>query len=369
MDFTVDRDSLEKNLHLMHGVVETKITMPILANILLHAEGEELVIRATDLEIGLENSVPCEVSSVGTTTLNARKLLDIVKSLPEGKIRFVRASESGVTITSGGVRYDLVEMQAVDFPRLPDFPASYSISLPTETVLGLFKRIVFNLAAEEPQQNRGCLLVMNPGSLILVATDGHRLTYIKQSGKDLTMPADVPEYRMILHRKAILTLMKIDHGSAIEMEVGENHVFFRAGGNALSARLQELKFPKYEKVIPRDHDKRLTIVTEDFLEGLKRVILITSDRMRPTQLSLSSKGVLLSSISPESGKAEAFIPAHFAGSSLDIQFNAQYLVEFLQAVGSEQITLDLKDVDKAALLKPVGDLPYEYLYVLMPMRT
>lgn len=369
MEFVVKKDALEARLQLMQGVVETKITMPILANIWMMAEEGQLHLKATDLEIGLDSVVECQVRTAGTTTLNVKKLYEIVKSMPEGDMHFARTSDSGVVLTSKTTRFELVELPAVEFPRLPDLPKENRIALPGKMLADLLDKIFFNLAGEEQQQHKGALFILTPDAMTLVATDGHRLTYAKRGGESIQFPGRVPEYRLLLNRKAIHTILRLGPAETIEFVLGENHMFFRVGSSVLSVRLPELKFPNYEKVIPKDHDRSLKISVAQLLQSLKRVCLITSDRARPTCFGLTKNGVHLSSISAETGKAEDFVPAEYSGDKMEIRFNAQYLIDFLQVVGTEAVEMELKDSDKAAVLKPVGDGTYEYYYVLMPMRV
>jgi len=370
MEFTIKKSELERNLQLLQGVIETKITMPILANILMQAEDGVVRFKATDLDVGIENTLPCDVRSPGATTLNVRKLHEIVKTFPEGDIHFERESDVGVVLTSPVIRreYDLLELPAGEFPRLPSFPSEGGFRLKGPLFCQLLEKIAFNLDPDEQKQHRGSLFVLTPDSIMLVATDGHRMSFVRKAGESIEFPVDLPEYRLILNRKSIQAILRFQPGEEVEMAVGENHVFFRIGTSVLSARLQELKFPRYEKVVPKDNDKILKINVNSLLYSLKSLCLVTSDRARPTQLLLTKEGVEIRAISPETGKAKEFLQAEYTGDDLDIRFNAQYLIDFLQVVESEEIRMELKDAERAVILKPVGEQPYEYLYVLMPIR-
>ncbi|MBI2839600.1 MAG: DNA polymerase III subunit beta [Acidobacteria bacterium] len=368
MEFTVKKDALEKNLQLMQGVVETKITMPILANVWMKAEEGLLHLKATDLEIGLENCLECDVRSAGTTTLNVKKLYEFVKLLPDGDIRFQKSDDTGVLLTSGKIRREIPELPPVEFPRLPDFPVENRVTLDVKQFCDLLVRIMFNISTEEQQQHRGCLFVMTPEALMMVATDGHRLTYVKKADK-FGLPHRVQEYRFLLSRKTIHTILRIQTGEKLEMVLGENHVFFGIGSNIISSRLPEMKFPNYERVIPKDHDKVMTVSTAEFLQALRFASQVSTDKARPTTLRFSKNALELSASGPGDGKFEEPIAAEYASESMEIQFNAQYLMDFLQVVGTEQVRVDLKDPGKAAILRPAGEVPYDYFYVLMPMRV
>ena len=369
MEFTVKKSGLEHNLQLMQGVVETKITMPILANILIQAEDEQVRLKATDLEVGIETTMPCNLKSPGSTTINVKKLYEFVKSLPDDEIHFARESDTRINITSKNVVFKIAEMPSVEFPRLPDFPVDGNLRLKGLLFCDLLKKISFNLVVDDKKQHRGSLFVMTPDSIMLVATDGHRMTYIKKEQESFDLPVDLPEYRLLLNRKAIQTILRIQPSEEIEMSLGENHIFFRIGSTIVSSRLLELKFPKYDKVIPRGNDKFLKIGVDSFLISLKRACLVTNDRAHPAQITMSGHQVELRSIGAEIGSEHREpLQAEYDGEDLEIRFNAQYLIDFLQVVGCEHIRMELKDADRAVLIRPMGEMSYEYLYVLMPMR-
>ncbi|MEW6365352.1 MAG: DNA polymerase III subunit beta [Acidobacteriota bacterium] len=368
MEFTIKKSDIERSLQLLQGVVETKITMPILANILIDAVDGGLRLRATDLDVGLETFAECEVKSHGSTSVAVKKLYDIVKSLPDGDIQFEKTAESGVVLKGGTSRLRLVDMPVVDFPHLPVFPEDRVVKISAALLSDMFEKIAFNIAPDDLPQHKGTLFVVRPDSLTLVATDGHRLTHIRKTGESMQLPDDIEEYRVLLSKKAIHTIQRIEADGDIEFALGENHVFFRMGSKTLSSRLMEMKFPKYEKVIPRDNDRLLKVSVGQLLPAVRTATLFTSDRLRPTLLGLSEEGVTVTALSAEIGEGRVLVPGEYTGEKMEIRFNGQYLIDFLQAAGTEDVRIEMKDPERATLVRPAGPTPYEYFHVLMPIK-
>jgi DNA polymerase-3 subunit beta len=367
MDFVTSRQNLLKELQAMQGVVEKKSTIPILANIVIDAKKDRLELLATDLEVGLRTTCDAVVKSPGSITLSARRLFDIVRHLPDADVRIKGDEGHWVVITCQKARFRMVGLPREDFPLIPEFDFSHGIAIERPLLLDLIGKVAFAITTDEGRyQLGGALTVLSKRHLTMVATDGHRLAFA--DGRVEKGAAEKP-IEMILPRKALMELSRIGEGED-EVVLGkkENQAFFKVGKTVLSANLLTGKFPDYEKVIPEGNDKLLKFQCEPFVDVVRRVALLAAERSRAVKFALSDGALEISSSNPEVGEASEIIEVDYKGAPVEIGFNAKYLVDFLQAIGSGEFILALKDGETQGLLRPVGLEGRDYRYVVMPMR-
>ena len=367
MDFVTTRESLLRELQSMQGIVEKKSTIPILANIVIDAKKDRLELLATDLEVGIRTSCDATVKTPGSVTLSAKRLFDIVRYLPEADVRLKADDGNWVVITCDKARFRIVGLPREDFPAIPEFDFSKGIVIERSLLLDLMGKVLFAITTDEGRyQLGGALTILNKKHLTIVATDGHRLAYA--DGR-LEKGASEKPIEMILPRKLLVELPRIGDGEdEIILGKKENQAFFKVGKTVLSANLLSGKFPDYDRVIPEGNDKLLKFNTEMFAGVVRRVALLSGERSRAVKFSLKEGILEMSSNNPEVGEAAETIEVDYNGVPIEIGFNAKYLVEFLQAIGSVEFILALKDGATQGLLRPVGLEGRDYRYVVMPMR-
>ena len=366
MEILVRRNDLVKELHLVQGIVERKNSIPILSNVLVEARADELRISATDLDVSLRSGCQAQVIKEGAVTLAAKKLYEIVRSLPECDVRIEVQPDAWATIECERVMFRMAGLPREDFPTLPDGKVGKELEIPAEVLRGLMRRTGFAITAEDARYYlAGALLVLEQDQAAMVATDGHRLAYAKASSHQKVTET----IKVLVPRKAIAELGRLIEGEeTVGFQRAEGHLIFTAGGRTLASKLVEAQFPAYEKVITVTGDKKLTLGREAFQSAIRRVSLLSSERNRAIKVAVTDGRLELSASSPELGEAKESLSVEYEGEGLEIGFNAQYLLEFLSAVGGEEIVLELRDAESQGLLRPAGEEQENYRYVVMPMR-
>ncbi len=369
MEFSVKRSDLLDELSLTQGVVERKTTIPILSNLLCEAKGNHLTITATDLELSIRTSCDAKIKKEGAGTIPAKKLLELVRLLPEGEIRFKLLENHWVQITCDRKNYKLVGMSKENFPALPSFPQAL-VRIPSKLLADLIAKTTFAISLEESRYTlNGALLVVKPGSLTMVATDGHRLAMVETDHKFDGLSS---EARVLVPKKAMTEVQRLaaqagDDG-VIEFAQDESHLFFQFGARLLTSRKLTGQFPNYEAVLPRDANKTVVLERGELQDALRRVSQLADQRSHAVKFTLANEGIEISASSPEYGEAKEAIEKEFKGDPISIGFNAQYLLDFLAAAADGPISFELKDEQSAGQLRPVGDESSRYRYVVMPMR-
>jgi len=369
MEFSVKKFDLLEELQYTQGVVERKTTIPILSNLLVEAKGNRLTITATDLELSIRTSCEAKVKKEGAGTIPAKKLLELVKLLPEEEIKFKLLDNHWVHITCDRRNYKLVGMSKENFPALPGFPHAM-VKIPAALLSDVIAKTTFAISLEESRYTlNGALLVLKPASLTMVATDGHRLAMVERDHK---FEGFSNETRVLVPKKAMTEVQRLAQGTGadgqVEFAQDESHLFFQFGGRLLTSRKLTGQFPNYEAVLPRDANKTLVLEKAELQSALRRVSQLADQRSHAVKFMMSTEGLEVSSSSPEYGEAKEIIEKEFKGETIAIGFNAQYLLDFLAAAAEGQISFELKDEQSAGQLRPVGDETSRYRYVVMPMR-
>ncbi len=370
MEFTVSRADLVRELNLSQGVVEKKTTIPILSNVLVEAEGDRIVLTATDLELGIRCSCPARVKKAGAGTIPAKRLLDYVRLLPEGDVQVKIADNHWANITCGRSKTRIAGMSRDSFPELPEMPAVLA-EIPIGVVAQMIGKTVFAISNEESRFTlSGALLVLRKGGLAMVATDGHRLAMVESGGEIAGITA---AYRALLPRKAMMELQKLandaDPAAIVQFSGDENHLFFKLGDRLLLSRKLTGNFPDYERVLPKEHGASVGLNREDLRAAIERVSQFSDERSRAIRVRVGDGEVKVHSSVSDTGESEDSIPAEYKGAPVEIGFNAQYMVDFLRAVDGETITFLFKDPHSAGELQPTAtDKGGSYRYVIMPMR-
>lgn len=368
MELVVRKSDLLRELQLFQGIVERKNTIPILANVLLEADGKEVRMLATDLEVGLRSRCEAVVGKAGSLTLPAKKLFEIVKALPESDIR-IEQDKSGVKVAAERFDSRMQTLPREDFPTLPDAAGAWSATLAREALRTMIPKTQFAITGEDTRYFlNGALFVLAGDSMSLVATDGHRLALVQVPREGKKGKAE--EVRVILPRKTLNELQRLlsEGEDDVRFEKGENHLFFEVGGRVLISRVIDGQFPAFERVIPKNTDKKIEFDRDRLTSAVRRVELLSNERSRAVKFQIDRGKVEITSSSPELGEAHEVIMVEYDGAPMQICFNARYVLEFLGAVETETVSLAFKDEMSQAVMTPVGAEGYEYTYVIMPMR-
>jgi DNA polymerase-3 subunit beta len=368
MELVVRKSDLLKELSLLQGIVERKNTIPILANVLLQADGTGLSLLATDLDVGLRSRSAATVSKPGTLTLPAKKLFEIVSALPETEVRLTE-EKNGKSVTIAADRFEsrIQTLPASEFPTPPDDAGTSVATLPGAVLKRMIAQTRFAITSEDTRYFlNGAQLVLQPDSMSMVATDGHRLAFVRVHEPSQS----AGKIEVLLPRKTLNEIARlIDGADAILFSQGENHLFFRAGDRLLISRKIDANFPAYERVIPKSNDKRIDFDRDRLSSAIRRVRLLSNERSKAVKFVMGADQVEITSSTPEVGEAHEVLAVDYQAGAMQICFNADYVDNFLSVVETEQVQLEFKDEMSQAVMKPVGAEGYEYTYVIMPMRV
>ena len=381
MQFVISKGDLVRELQTVTGVVEKRATLPILSNLLLQAREDGLHVRASDLEVSIRSKTSATVVKPGEITLPAAKLLEIARSLPDAEVTFKVGDGHHMAITCERTRYRLAGQPAEDFPGFPEW-TSVPIDLPGLTLREMIERVSFAITTEDPRYTlNGALVLLRKGGITLVATDGHRLSYVH---KEVALDLD-GEVKAIVPRKTLSEVLKLTadlgDGSAIQFGKQGNHVFFRVGDHQLASTTPEGPFPNYENVMPETCGTSIKLVTDELAAAVRRVSLLASDRFGKAVRFALDDGKLTLSYEADVGEAVETLSVDYDGKGAEIGFNARYVQDFLSVVGSEHVTMELDPVrpgetpskddkagDKPGQFRPDPGGGLDYRYIVMPMH-
>ena len=366
MEFLVRRNDLVKELQLVQGIVERKNSIPILSNVLAEARSGELRISATDLDVSLRCGCGAQVIEEGAVTLGAKKLYEVVRSLPDSDVSLRVEADAWARIKCERVEFKMAGLPREDFPSMPEARAGKAVDIPVGVLRSLIQRTSFAITAEDARYYlAGALMQLDKDGVSMVATDGHRLAYAHR--KTALKGADGS--RVLVPRKAIQELAKLLEGEEnVSFQAVDNHLVFTVGARQLASKTIEGQFPAFEKVIAAAGDKTVSVGREALQMAIRRVSLLSSERSRAVKLGLAAGRIELLASSPDLGEARESLAVEYRGDAVEIGFNAQYLLDFLAAAQAESVEVVLKDSESQGLLRPVGDGELDYRYVVMPMR-
>jgi DNA polymerase-3 subunit beta len=369
MEFSVSKSALLNELNTTQGVVERKTTIPILSNLLVEAKGSRLTITATDLELSIRTSCEVKVKTEGAGTIPAKKLIELVRLLPEGEIKFRLLENHWIEITSERKKYKLVGMARENFPALPAMPHAL-VKIPAPVLESLIAKTKFAISMEESRYTlNGGLLILKPDTIAMVATDGHRLALAETTQKLAGLNGEV---KVLIPKKAMDEVEKLSAAAGADAQLDfakdESHLFFQVGHRLLISRILTGQFPNYEAVLPRDNNKTVVIGRTELSDAVRRVSQLADQRSHAVKLAVSREGIEISASSPEYGEAKENIEKEYNGDPISIGFNSGYMLDFLAAAADGPINIELKDEQSAGQMRPLADESYRYRYIIMPMR-
>ena len=353
-------------LQSVAGIVERRHTLPILANVLLRKSGESTEFTTSDLEIQVRTQVDLGGDEGSfSTTVGARKLIDILRALPADQVVTLAAGQNKLTLTGGKSRFTLQTLPAEDFPLVneaADFGPAFSV--PQKTLKALINQVHFAMAVHDIRYYlNGILFVAEGKQLTLVATDGHRLGLAQA-----TLSTDIPKQEVILPRKTVLELQRLlrDEDTPIEMRFAGNQARFNFSGMEFVTKLVEGKFPDYNRVIPKHHKNSVTLGRVPLLACLQRAAILTSEKFKGVRVNIEPGTLRIASSNAEQEEAKEELEIDYGGDSIEVGFNVTYLMDALGNIGHDMVRIDLHDGNSSALLT-VPEQP-GFKYVVMPMR-
>lgn len=366
MRFSITREALLRPLALVAGVVERRQTLPVLSNVLIQVDQDEVALTGTDLEVELiGRTAASQVDVPGAVTVPARKLMDICKSLPDQAELQFSLEEGRAVLRSGRSRFTLSTLPVAEFPNIEDSAGDVELSLPRGTLKHLIDATSFAMAQQDVRYYlNGMLLELRSNLVRTVATDGHRLAVCSR-------PAEIqvePARKLIVPRKGVLELVRLldDSDEPVTLTLSASHVRAHTGDFTFTSKLVDGKFPDYERVVPRGGDKVFIAERAELRQVLSRTSILSNEKYRGVRLHLQEGNLQVMANNPEQEEAEENVAVEYGGDSLEIGFNVGYLIDVLSVIGEDRVQMTLADSNSSALLEEPGG--GDALYVVMPMR-
>ncbi|MBI3994867.1 MAG: DNA polymerase III subunit beta [Nitrospirae bacterium] len=374
MRLKISRGELLTGFQRVQGVVEKRNTMPILSNILFEAKGDQVVLFATDLEIGIRGSYKAEVLQPGGVTVSARKMYEIIRELPEGPVTITSGDNHAVGIEAGKSEFKVLGLPPQEFPAMPAVDSDPRMPVDRKTLSDLIRKTIFAAGDNNARYILNGILVTlfmkdKKRALRFVGTDGHRLAVIERELPDGKGKGVAQEQTAIVPKKAALEIKKLldENEEPPEIGLSKNQMIFQRGSLLLLARLMEGSYPNYQQVIPKENDKRVMVKKTELEGALRRVSILSREKTSAIKLALEPGAITLSTSNPDMGEAKETIEAKFEKEGLTTGFNARYLLDILSGLDSEEVLLEFKDALSPCLVRQPGDP--DYLCVVMPMRV
>jgi len=343
MKFSVTKEKLLEGLQQVQNVVSTRTTLPILSNVLLQANGNEVHLTTTDLDVGVRGSFEAQVEKEGATTLPARRLFNIIRELPSSEIQFDVDGKNTASIRSGQSFFKILGLPEEEFPPLPKFEGAKVVTIRQKDLRDGLRKTSYAISTDETRYVlNGVLFSFKENKLTLVATDGRRLAML-----------DIE-----------LEFPRSHEAGEVKVSMGSGQIAFDLNNTLLVSKLIEGNYPNYKQVIPSEAKERVTLERETFLNSLRRVSLLASDKSNSIKLNFSKNNIEITANTPEVGEAKESLPVAYKGRDLSIAFNPEFLMAPLRNLIEDEVFLDLIDEMSPGVLK----IQTPFLYVLMPMR-
>ena len=355
MKFSATKEKLLEGLQQVQNVVSTRTTLPILSNVLLQAKGSEVHLTTTDLDVGVRGAFEASVEKEGATTLPARRLFTIIRELPSSEVSIEVDGKNAASIRSGQSFFKILGLPEEEFPPLPKFENAKNVTIPQKALRDGLRKTSYAISTDETRY------VLNGLLFSLVATDGRRLAMVDI---ELEFPKS-HEADIIVPTKAVTELGRLlTEDGEVKVSVGSGQIAFELNNTLLVSKLIEGNYPNYKQVIPTETKERVTLERETFLNSLRRVSLLASDKSNSIKLNFSKNNIDITANTPEVGEAKESLPVAYKGRDFSIAFNPEFFMAPLRALTEDEVFLDLIDEMSPGVLK----IQTPFLYVLMPMR-
>jgi DNA polymerase-3 subunit beta len=362
MKLVLAKDKFLQGLQTVQNVISTRTTLPVLSNVLIKSQNGKISLATTDLDTGIRCEVEASVEKAGSITLPARRLFTIVRELPAAQIT-LEVDKLSASIKAGNSFFRIMGIAEEDFPPFPQAQGAHTFKVEQKVFKDMLRKVAYAMSTDESRYVlNGSLLSFKDGKLTVVATDGRRLALVEH---ELEFPK-ASELDVILPTKAVNELQRLlgDAGDVI-IGVAQNQITFTIGDTYLVSKLIEGNYPNYKQVIPGETKERITIEREQFLQAVRRVALLSSEKSNSVKLNFGKNDLEITSNTPDVGEARESLPINYKGKEFSIAFNPDYLADPLKTLESDEIFFDFTDE-----LSP-GVIRYNkpFLYVIMPMRT
>jgi DNA polymerase-3 subunit beta len=372
MKFKINRDHFSNGLQQVLNVVGSKATMPILSNVLIEAEKDNISLTTTNLDLGIRCKIKAEVKETGSVTLPVKRLATIVRELPNVDVSLDSSPNHQVKLTSGGSQFRIMGIGKDEFPPLPDFGEDKSFSLEQPELVNMLKSVAYAQSADETRYIlNGVYLNFHDGKLSLVATDGRRLALIS---KELEFPA-ANAGSIILPAKTVAELLRLlDKGAKMKISFNERRAAFQIGTDKdtsglveniyLFSKVVEGNYPNYQQVIPKETHQRIKLERELFLQCVHRAALVCSEKANSVKIKLSSNLLEITASSPDFGESHEAMAISYSGPDLQVAFNPQFILDPLRALAKDEVFFELKDEVSPGVFKTLES----FICVIMPVR-
>jgi DNA polymerase-3 subunit beta len=372
MKFKINRDHFSNGLQQVLNVVGSKATMPILSNVLIEAEKDNISLTTTNLDLGIRCKIKAEVKETGSVTLPVKRLATIVRELPNVDVSLDSSPNHQVKLTSGGSQFRIMGIGKEEFPPLPDFGEDKSFSLEQSELVNMLKSVAYAQSADETRYIlNGVYLNFRDGKLSLVATDGRRLALIS---KELEFPA-ANAGSIILPAKTVGELLRLlDKGAKMKISFNERRAAFQIATEKdtsglveniyLFSKVVEGNYPNYQQVIPKETHQRIKLERELFLQCVHRAALVCSEKSNSVKIKLSSNLLEITAASPDFGESHEAMAISYSGPDLQVAFNPQFILDPLRALTKDEVFFELKDEVSPGVFKTLES----FICVIMPVR-
>ena len=368
MKFIVSSSSLLKNINLISGVINSSNTLPILDNFLFELDGNQLKITGSDLETTISTTLEVESSDTAKIAVPSKILSDTLKTFPDQPLTFIQKEDNLMEIVSEQGNYQIALESAEEYPQAPEIQEAITSTLQAGILSEAISKTLFATGNDELRPvMTGVFFQAGKDNFKFVATDAHRL--VKYTRKDL-QSSETTEY--IMPKKPLNLLRNIVAGSNedVNIEYNQTNTRFSFQNIVLTCRLIDGKYPNYEAVIPKENPNVLTINRNMFLTSLKRVAIFSNKTTNQVRLKLSGSSLTINAEDIDfSSKAEERLPCDYNGADMQIGFNSKFLIEVLNNIQSDDITLEMSEPSRAGIIKPVDGLEdgEEILMLVMPV--
>jgi DNA polymerase-3 subunit beta len=367
MNFSITRQNLHSGLAAVSASIPTKTTLPVLSNILFETTDDGVWMSGTDLDVAVRILVPAEISEAGSLTAPGKKLQEIVRELPDAPVQ-VSTRGDQIELKCGRSQFKLNGLPAEEFPALPEVPFGEGWSVGGKDLQSLIQHTSFAVSTEEARPIlNGVLWELRDGRMRMVATNGHRLAR-------MSVPAGQTEAtsaEFIVPPGALQQVQRLFGEDDVEVARGGNHLGFRSGNSEVYTRLIEGTYPNYEQVIPKDNDRHALVEKKTLESAVRRMAVVASDQTHRIRMQFQDGNVQLTVLTPDLGEGFDELELHFEGEPLEIGFNANYLLEVLRYMPTDEVKMSFKAPERAATVEPVaadGEDGIDYLCLVMPLR-
>jgi DNA polymerase-3 subunit beta len=366
MHFSCEKDLIVKEIAIAQEIISSRNTLSILSNVLMETRDNLLTIKATDLKVSFRTQVAVETRSPGNVTVFCDKFLGILRSLPEGEVEVELQDDQMLFIRPRFQKIDfkLKSIPADKYPEIKEIGEEAYFEFPQAEFLDMIAKTLFAVSSDETRYfMNGVFFEKSDGLLVMVATDGRRLSYIGKKAEE-----GVGDFKGVIIPPKILHLVrKLSSGEGtLRLAIGENNIFVRFNQHRIASNLIDAQFPNYQRVIPKSQDHRLTVNRESLQAALRRVSLLVEEKSRRVQLNIEPGSLEISSSEGEIGTAKEQMPCEYDGPAMTIAANYSYLLEPLKEASEQTVALEFTGADKAVTLKPVPDR--DYFHIVMPMQ-